>query len=265
MGAFAELRAQLASLLIALEFITPLRLRAVRTWDDRSFGRALGWYPAIGLLIGLGLALIDSLLADLLPREVVAAVLIAFLAVISAGLHLDGVADTADGMALQGDRAQRLGVMAAGNVGPAGVMSLVIVLIVQWSALAALDGDVRTAGLVLAPALARWSVAPIAVLFPPARPRGLGYALRQGAWPLAAPLSAVIAFAASAVLFGAGGLVLPLIAFAGALILSAAAARMLDGVTGDTHGAAIEIAQATTLIALVAASSEGWLDPLLFT
>ena len=168
-------------------------------------------------------------------------------------------------MALQGDRAQRLGVMAAGNVGPAGVMALVIVLIVQWSALAALDGDVRTAGLVLAPALARWSVAPIAVLFPPARPRGLGYALRQGAWPLAAPLSAVIAFAASVVLFGAGGLVLPLVAFGGALILSAAAARMLHGVTGDTHGAAIEIAQATTLIALVAASSEGWLDPLLFT
>ena len=263
MGAFAELRAQLAALLIALEFITPLRLRAVRTWDDRSFGRALGWYPAIGLLIGLLLALVDSLLGELLPRGVVSAVLIAVLAVISAGLHLDGVADTADGMALQGDRAQRLGVMSAGNVGPAGVMALVIVLLVQWSALAALDGEIRTAGLVLAPALARWSVAPIVVLFPPARPRGLGYALRQGAWPLAAPLSAAIAFAAAFALFGAGGLILPLVAFAGALILSAAAARMLDGVTGDTHGAAIEIAQATTLIALVAASSEGWLSPIL--
>ena len=56
---------------------------------------------------------------------------------------------------------------------------------------------------------------------------------------------------------------LPLVAFGGALILSAAAARMIDGVTGDTHGAAIEIAQATTLIALVAASSEGWLSPIL--
>ncbi len=265
MGALAELRAQLAAALIALEFVTPLRLRSVRTWDDRSFGRALGWYPAVGLLIGLCLALIDRLLGGLLPPEVVAAVLIAFLAVISAGLHLDGVADTADGMALQGDRAQRLGVMSAGDVGPAGVMALAIVLIVQWSALAALDGEARTAGLVLAPALARWSVAPIAVLFPPARPRGLGYAMRQGAWPLAVPLSAVIAFAASAALFGAGGLVLPIVAFGGALILSAAAARMLRGVTGDTHGAAIEIAQATTLIALVAASSEGWLDPILFT
>ena len=142
-------------------------------------------------------------------------------------------------------------------------MALVIVLIVQWSALAALDGDLRSAGLVLAPALARWSVAPIVVLFLPARPRGLGFALRQGVWPLAAPLSAAIAFGASAALFGAAGLVLPLVAFGGALILSAAAARMIDGVTGDTHGAAIEIAQATTLIALVAASSEGWLSPIL--
>ena len=263
MGALRELRAQLAAALIALEFITPLRLRSVQTWDDRSFGRALGWYPAVGLLIGLMMLVIDRVLGQVLPTGVVSAVLIAFLAVISAGLHLDGVADTADGMALQGDRPQRLGVMSAGNVGPAGVMALVIVLIVQWSALAALDGDLRSAGLVLAPALARWSVAPIVVLFLPARPRGLGFALRQGVWPLAAPLSAAIAFGASAALFGAAGLVLPLVAFGGALILSAAAARMIDGVTGDTHGAAIEIAQATTLIALVAASSEGWLDPIL--
>ena len=48
MGALRELRAQLAAALIALEFITPLRLRSVQTWDDRSFGRALGWYPAVG-------------------------------------------------------------------------------------------------------------------------------------------------------------------------------------------------------------------------
>ena len=203
MGALRELRAQLAAALIALEFITPLRLRSVQTWDDRSFGRALGWYPAVGLLIGLMMLAIDRVLGQVLPTGVVSAVLIAFLAVISAGLHLDGVADTADGMALQGDRPQRLGVMSAGNVGPAGVMALVIVLIVQWSALAALDGDLRSAGLVLAPALARWSVAPIVVLFLPARPRGLGFALRQGVWPLAAPLSAAIAFGASAALFGA--------------------------------------------------------------
>ena len=85
MGALRELRAQLAAALIALEFITPLRLRSVQTWDDRSFGRALGWYPAVGLLIGLMMLVIDRVLGQVLPTGVVSAVLIAFLAVISAG------------------------------------------------------------------------------------------------------------------------------------------------------------------------------------
>ena len=246
---------------IALEFLTPLRLRRVRQWDDETFGRSLGWYPAVGLLIGLALLALDLALEELLPPGPRSAVLLAALALLSGGLHLDGVADTADGMALQGERGDRLSVMSEGSVGPAGVMALVIVLLVQWAALAALADPLRSAGLVLAPALARWTVAPVGALFRPARPRGMGHALQQGVWPLAAPLSALIAFGACLALLGPAGLVLPLVAAAGALVLSAAAARMLDGVTGDTFGAAIEVAQATTLLALVAAASQGWLEP----
>ncbi len=246
---------------IALEFLTPLRLRRVRQWDDHTFGRSLGWYPAVGLLIGLVLLALDLTLQELLPVGPRSALLLAALALLSGGLHLDGVADTADGMALQGERGDRLSVMSAGNVGPAGAMALVIVLLVQWAALASLADPLRSAGLVLAPALARWTVAPVAMLFQPARPRGLGHALQQGVWPFAAPLSALIAFGASFALLGPAGLLLPLVAAAAALILSAAAARMLHGVTGDTFGAAIEVAQATTLLALVAAASQGWLEP----
>ena len=246
---------------IALEFLTPLRLRGVRTWDDRTFGQALAWYPAVGLLIGGALLLLDVALEELLPPGPRSAVLLAALALLSGGLHLDGVADTADGMALQGERGDRLSVMSEGNLGPAGAMALAIVLLVQWSALASLADPVRHAALLLTPALARWTVAPVAALFRPARPRGLGHALQQGVWPLAAPLSAVIVFAASGALLGPGGLLLPLAAAAGALVIAAAAARMLEGVTGDTFGAAIEIAQATALLAILAAASQDWLDP----
>ena len=246
---------------IALEFLTPLRLRRVERWDDATFASALGWYPLVGLLIGLVLLGIDVATEELLPVEVRSALIIAALAVLSGGLHLDGVADTADGMALQGEQNERLGVMSAGNVGPAGAMALVIVLLVQWTALTALADPLRAGALVIAPAMARWTVAPVAVLFTPARPRGLGATLRHGVWPFAAPLSAVIAFAAGYVLFGPEGLVLPIAAAVAALILSGAAARMIGGVTGDTYGGAIEIAQAATLIVILAAASQGWLEP----
>lgn len=256
-----EVRVPWSAPLIALEFLTPLRLRRVERLDDRTFGASLGWFPAVGLLIGVALLLLDRGLDRMLPPGPADALLLVALALLTGGLHLDGVADTADGLAVQGDRATRLGVMSAGNIGPAGVMSLALVLLVQWSALASLDAPLRSAGIVLAPALARWSVAPVAALFAPARPRGIGHALQQGIWPSAVPTSAIIAFGASVALFGLPGLLLPVIAAVAAILVAGAVARMLDGVTGDTFGACIEISQAAVLLSFVVAGEHGWLDP----
>jgi adenosylcobinamide-GDP ribazoletransferase len=255
----------LSAALIALEFLTPLRLRQVERWTDRGFGAALGWFPLIGLLLGALLLGLDRLLAQLLPIGPASALVVAALALLSGGLHLDGVADTADGMAVQGDRALRLSVMSEGNIGPAGVMSLALVLLVQWSALASLEAPLRSAGIVLAPALGRWAATPVAVLFRPARPRGIGHALQQGIWPVAAPLSSVLIVVASVALFGPLGLVLPALAAVSGVIIAGAAARLLDGITGDTFGASIEVAQAASLLFLVAAGRYGWLQPTFLT
>jgi adenosylcobinamide-GDP ribazoletransferase len=249
-----------SSPLVALEFLTTLRLRRVRQWDDRTFGAALAWYPLVGLGIGAILLALDRGLTLLLPNGPASALLLAALALLSGGLHLDGVADTADGLAVQGDRAARLGVMAEGNTGPAGVMALVLVLLIQWAGLAALEDPVRSATLLLAPALARWTVVPVVVLFRPARPRGLGHALHRGAWPLAAPIATMTAGAAAVVLFGLGGIVLITVAAVLALTVAWAASRLLAGVTGDTYGACIEVSFAAVVLAAAAAGHRGWLE-----
>lgn len=253
------------AVLVALEFLTPLRLRRVAIWDDRTFALAAAWFPLIGLGIGALLLGLDRGLDRLLPVAPASALLVAALALLSGGLHLDGVADTADGLAVQGDRATRLGVMSEGNTGAAGVMALALVLLVQWSALASLEAPLRTPALLLAPALGRWAVTPVAAVFRPARPRGIGHALQQGIWPVAAPLSTVLAAGAPVALFGPPGLVLVLVAGVAALTVAGAAARMLDGVTGDTFGASIEVAQAAVLLAIVAAGQHGWLEPTFLT
>lgn len=249
--------------LIAIEFLTPLRLRKVQTYDDRTFAAALGWYPFAGLVIGGILALLDLGLRELLPPGPTAALLVAALALLSGGLHLDGVADTADGMAVQGDRAARLGVMSEGNTGPAGVMALVLVLLAQWSALASLPEDARVAALIVAPVLARWTVVPVGLLFPPARPRGLGHAIHAGLWPLAAPLATVIALVIAVGSFGVAGIVLFALATLAAVLLAGAAARMLEGVTGDVFGACIEFAQVVVWFAVMASVHRGWADSLM--
>ncbi|MDP2328486.1 MAG: adenosylcobinamide-GDP ribazoletransferase [Dehalococcoidia bacterium] len=254
----------LAAIPIALEFLTPLRLRRVQTYDDRTFAQALGWYPLIGLLIGGVLALLDRGLTELLPPAPAAALLVAVLALVSGGLHLDGVADTADGMAVQGDRAERLGVMSEGNTGPAGVMALVLVLLAEWAAISSLPPDARAAALIVAPVLARWTVVPVGALFHPARPRGLGHSIHAGLWPTAAPIATLTALAVAGTTFGVAGLVLVLIAGVAAVLIAGAASRLIHGVTGDVFGAGIEVAQVVVWFAVIASVERGWATAALF-
>jgi adenosylcobinamide-GDP ribazoletransferase len=215
----------------------------------------------VGLLLGLALLTLDAALSELLPPAPVAALFVAALALLSGGLHLDGVADTADALAVQGDRARRLAVMRSGDVGPAGVMALVLVLLVQWSALASLEDPVRSGALVLGPLLARWTVVPVALTFPAARPDGLGATVRGGLWPVAGPLSTAIAVAAAIVLFGAAGLVAIAVAAGVALIVAGAAARLVGGVSGDVFGAGIEVSQAGVWLSIVALQQQDWIAP----
>ena len=147
----------------------------------------------------------------------------------------------------------------------ASVMALAIVMLALWAAVASLAPPVRSAGLVLAPVLARWSVVPVSLLFRPARPRGLGHALHTAAWPLAAPLSTVISATVALALFGLPGLMLLAIAAVAAVIVAQSASRILDGITGDTYGAAIEVSQVAVLLAIIAAGSRGWIEPTFVT
>lgn len=250
--------------LVALEFLTPLRLRRVKQWDDRTFGASIAWYPLVGLLIGGLLMMLDRALSLVLPPVPTAALEVAALALLSGGLHLDGIADTADGMAVQGDKADRLGVMSDGRTGPAGVMALVIVLIVLWASLASLGPTVRPAALLLAPALARWSVVPLVLIFQPARPRGLGHALdTAGRWPTTI-IATLISCVAAISVFGSAGLLLMVIAAIAAIVIAWSASRMLDGITGDTHGAAIEVSQVVVLLMIIAADGQDLLNATSF-
>lgn len=245
--------------LVALEFLTTLRLRRARIWDDAGLGAALAWFPAVGLLLGAALWGLDLALAGILPRSAAAAVLLGALALATGALHLDGVADTADGLAAPRDREARLALMREGAAGPAGVSALVLLLLAQWSALASLEGAARPAAILLAPALARWGVVAAAACYRPARPSGLGHAAATALWPVAVPLATATAAAAAIALFGAPGLLLLALAGAAALATAGAASRRLGGVTGDTHGAVVEVTHAVLWFAMLAGSERGWL------
>jgi adenosylcobinamide-GDP ribazoletransferase len=240
-------RPHLLAPLVALQFLTivPLRLPVLST---RALGAAVSYFPAIGALLGLAVGAIDGLLQPLLAAPVRAAFDLLVLAVLTGGLHLDGVADAADGLFASANRARRLEIMREPTVGTFGVVALVLVLLIEWNALAQVATPTRVAALVAAATLARWTMA-LLLCLPNARTDsiGLGFRIRWRSLELmlatattvivcylvAVPVALLLILAAT-VAFGVGSIAL----------------SRLGGVTGDICGAAGELVFATSLVAL---------------
>jgi adenosylcobinamide-GDP ribazoletransferase len=241
---------------MALGTLTALRVPAPARVDRRVAGVAMALAPLAGLLLAAPAIAVVALGRWIeAPSLVVATLAVAVLALGTRGLHLDGLADTADGLAASYDRERALAVMRRGDTGPAGTATVVLVLLVQVAALSALADR---PWVVLIAVTAGRSVLSMACArgVPAARDEGLG-ATVAGAVP------AVVAVAV-AVATGAGAAALTQVAgtawWTGASAVAAAYAvaallvrrcvRRLGGVTGDVLGACVEVAVAAALVAL---------------
>jgi adenosylcobinamide-GDP ribazoletransferase len=228
-------------------------------------GAAMAWAPAVGLLLGV-IASAVLLLADrpLGAGPLTASGLaIGSLALLTRGLHLDGLADLADGLASGKPAPAALDIMRRSDIGPLGVVTLVLTLLVQVAALsqaesaghgrgpAALIAAVVTGRLALTWACRRG--------VPAARPDGLGALVAGSVRPVvpAAATAATLAAAVAAVAVSATpvgrplGWTLPLAVAAGLAVAFAVqrhAVRRFGGITGDVLGALAEIATTVTLV-----------------
>jgi len=262
------------SLRLALGTFTILPVPAPRSVDRRTARGAMLLAPLVGALLAMVAAavIIAVRLSPLGHRThivvtMLAAVLaIATLAVLTRGLHLDGLADMADGLGVKGSgddaRERRLEVMRRPDIGAFGAITLVLVLIVQVIALTACDLAGRgTVSIVLASVVGRlaivWACTPRVRA---ARPDGLGAAV-AGSVPYAAAALLTIAVGLLAVLLGVGdddggrrlvaALVIGMLVglAVGALVVRRAV-RRFGGITGDVLGAACELSFTAVLLSL---------------
>lgn len=215
-----------------------------------ELSRAAGYFPLVGLLMGaLGVCLI-YLAEPSLGAGAANALVVLFLVVVTGGLHIDGLADTADGLPGPRTRRRRLEIMRSGRSGPLGVAAVTLVLLLKYSLLGGLTGDTRLLAVLSAPALARWPMVLLAWAMPPAKLGGLGHTFAGRVRALDIGLASLIvtALTAAAVFFQGVGRVAPL---ASMVIMAVAAAllyrRLLGGVTGDTLGATVEIGEVLVL------------------
>ena len=159
---------------LAMAFLTiiPIPLRDDEATPSRLADARFA-YPIVGALIGLVMAgLSEALRAIGAPAGPSAFLLVASAAIISGGLHLDGLADSADGLFLWGDPARRLGVMRDPHVGSFGVSAAVLVLLGKFAAIEAIGGPSRSIAILGGATVARSLVLVSAGTAPYARTRG---------------------------------------------------------------------------------------------
>jgi adenosylcobinamide-GDP ribazoletransferase len=206
--------------------------------------RAAPWFPLVGAALGALVGGAAVGLAELLPPLAAGAVAVALELVVTGALHVDGLADSADGLGGR-DRERALAIMRDHAIGAYGASALTLDLLVKAAALGALAERGEILPVVAAFAVARAAPLPLAAALPYARPAGTGRAL-DGLPRLAAALG---------VLLGAGiALVAPATIAAAALVTAAVwwlARRRLQGVTGDVLGAAVELSATAALIVQV--------------
>lgn len=240
-------------LLLAVSWLTVLPLPA-REVDARSCRQAIALAPLVGALVGaFGAVLLWALSALGAPGLLAGLLTVAAWALVTRGMHVDGLADTIDGLGCYGPPERALSVMRDGGAGPFAVVALIVVVGVQASALAELAASGRWFAVVAACAVGR-----AAFVFccrrglPAARPEGMGslVAGTQPWWLVTAWWGVLLcgcAFALPAAWWL--GPISVLLAGGFLLVFTAHVRRRFGGITGDVLGAATELT--TTLVLAV--------------
>ena len=245
---------QYMELVAAVRFLSVLPLPEYpRHFDDATVPQRVGsgYYPVVGLLLGLLLSLLVVVAGPHLPTLALAALLVVGLVLLTGGLHLDGLIDACDGLFGGATRERKLEIMRDSRVGSFGVLGAACVLLLKWSFLASLGSAHLIQALLITLPCARWTMVVALRAFPSARITGLGAAFRQAVTPGSLLQAGIAAMVIALLAGGLVGAVAWIVATLLALALGAWVTRILGGLTGDIYGAIAEITEVILLLLLV--------------
>jgi len=247
------------SFLAALRFLTILPVSRSREVPSQELARSTGYFPLVGIIIGLILAGSYWLLQFILPLSVITGLLLVGVAVLSGGLHLDGFVDTFDGIGGHKTVEARWQVMHDSRAGAFGIVSVFFLLLVKYFSLASVPQAVIMPSLVLMPVLSRWAMVYALSAYPYAKPSGLGTAFKEGANWRRFLVATSIALAVTIPFFRLAGLVIMLGVWLTTLAMASYLRRKFSCLTGDTYCAINEVTEVTVLIMVCLLTHNQWL------
>ena len=232
-----------------MAFLTVIPVAAAGGASGERLGRA--YFPAVGALLGLLAGVVFVLAAAATTPLVAAVAATAVLAVLTGALHLDGLADAADGLFGGGDVPRRLEVMRDSRVGSFGLVAVVLVLLGDVAALAAMTPVRALLALVIAGAVSRWALLVMIAAVPYVRHTGLGIAAggphRRFDLGLGSAITVI-----PCLLDWRRALASLLVVLLIAVVVGSIARWRIGGATGDVYGATTELSQLGALVVFAA-------------
>jgi adenosylcobinamide-GDP ribazoletransferase len=236
--------------LVAAAFLTRVPVPVVAAAAD--VGRAARWFPLIGGLLGGATALIARTMTEVMhfPAALTATLIVGLAVWATGAIHLDGLADTVDGLGGGRNREGVLRIMRDPLIGSYGAAALLFVVGVKVTAITALlDRGAALPFVVAAPAISRWTISALGAWLPYARSEGgLGKAITHErdttGLVVATAVTALIAIGA----LGVVGIGVWAFAALTAVWIARIARRRIGGVTGDVFGAGVELTETSVLL-----------------
>jgi adenosylcobinamide-GDP ribazoletransferase len=239
-------------LLAAIQFLTVIPFPKSFTGGEKELEKCMPFFPVVGLLIGIIIAAFDHVMGFMLPLLPASVMTAIAMTSISGGLHMDGLADTADGFFSARPRERILEIMRDSRTGVMGVLAVVFVIVLKVSVLISLPPPFRPGIIVLMPLAGRCSFVVMMTALPYVRREG-GLATAFGVGK-----SWLNVLWTSAFLLAAGwlagrwmGLAASFSALLMAALFSVYCFRKIGGYTGDTLGAGCELTEIIPAIAAV--------------
>jgi adenosylcobinamide-GDP ribazoletransferase len=241
---------ELKSLFIALQFLTIIPLRPSARIEERDIAHSMSFFPLVGMMIGGFLIIINLITSGHLSPFIASALLLIGWVGITGAFHLDGFADTVDGLCGGKNKEQVLRIMKDSFIGAKGAIALILLLLLKFTLLVGLTNDYKNYALLFAPIAGRWSMVAGIYLSSYARKEGLAKAFfshktrREIFW------ASLITFCLGLILFRIEFFYIIGIALAINLLLIIYFKKRIGGLTGDNLGALNEIIEVITLFSL---------------
>lgn len=236
------------SFLIALQFLTSFPIKFKSEITDKELAKSMAYFPLVGFVIGIVLALAYNIFNLVFPHGVNCAFILALNVIITGGLHIDGFIDTFDGLASGGDRRKILEIMREGRPGAIGIAAAILLFLAKYALLVSLPKGTIEISLIAMATLSRWSLVISSGLYPYAREgQGLGGKFIKGLSRREGFLSTIFALLIAVFIFKLQVFILiPTIAVF-LVGFNFYINKKIGGITGDTLGTLNELVEVLLL------------------